>query len=124
MSAEIVFLTGAGISAESGLGTFRDLGGIWSQVRLEEVATPEAFDADPVRVHAFYNARRAQAAQAEPNEAHRALGRLAVAGEARPYERRVAFTPDDAHVIVRVGTTVTGTRKRRDACCRRFLATP
>ncbi|MEO0912905.1 MAG: NAD-dependent deacylase [Pseudomonadota bacterium] len=75
----IVILTGAGISAESGLGTFRDLGGIWQQVRLEEVATPEAFARDPTRVQAFYNARRRQAAEAAPNAAHRALGRLQAA---------------------------------------------
>ena len=72
----IVVLTGAGISAESGLGTFRDPGGVWTQVRLEDVATPEGFARDPGRVHAFYNARRAQAAAAEPNAAHRALARL------------------------------------------------
>ena len=69
-------LTGAGVSAESGLGTFRDLGGIWSQVRLEEVATPEAFAADPRRVRDFYDARRAQARAAAPNAAHEALARL------------------------------------------------
>lgn len=74
--ARIVVLTGAGVSAESGLGTFRDRGGIWSRVRLEEVATPEGFARDPGRVHDFYNARRAQAASAEPNAAHRALARL------------------------------------------------
>ena len=72
----IVVLTGAGISAESGLDTFRDAGGIWSRVRLEDVATPEGFARDPARVHAFYNARRAQAATARPNAAHRALARL------------------------------------------------
>lgn len=72
----IVVLTGAGISAESGLATFRDLGGTWSQVRLEEVATPEAFAADPARVQGFYDARRAQLARVEPNPAHHALARL------------------------------------------------
>ena len=72
----IVVLTGAGISAESGLGTFRDAGGIWTQVRLEDVATPEGFARDPARVHEFYNARRAQAAAAKPNAAHHALARL------------------------------------------------
>ncbi|MBY0337355.1 MAG: NAD-dependent deacylase [Acetobacteraceae bacterium] len=74
----IVVLTGAGISAESGLATFRDLGGIWAQVRLEEVATPEAFAADPERVHGFYNARRAQVEDPciRPNAAHEALARL------------------------------------------------
>jgi len=72
----LVILTGAGISAESGLATFRDLGGIWSQVRLEEVATPEAFAADPTRVQGFYNARRAQLETVAPNAAHLALARL------------------------------------------------
>ena len=72
----IVILTGAGISAESGLATFRDLGGIWSTIRLEDVATPEAFRRDPAHVHAFYNARRAQLSEVEPNAAHHALARL------------------------------------------------
>lgn len=72
----IVILTGAGISAESGLATFRDLGGLWSQVRLEDVACPQAFAADPARVQGFYNARRAQLNTVEPNPAHRALARL------------------------------------------------
>ena len=72
----LVILTGAGISAESGLGTFRDLGGIWTQVRLEEVATPQAFAADPDYVQAFYNARRANLRQAVPNAAHHALVNL------------------------------------------------
>ena len=73
---KIVILSGAGISAESGLGTFRDAGGIWTQHRLEDVATPEGFARDPALVHGFYNARRAQAARARPNAAHRALARL------------------------------------------------
>jgi NAD-dependent deacetylase len=74
----IVVLTGAGISKESGLDTFRDVGGIWSQVSLEEVATPEGFRADPAKVQGFYNARRKQLQDAEvrPNPAHEALGRL------------------------------------------------
>lgn len=72
----IVILTGAGISAESGLGTFRDEGGLWSQHRIEDVATPEGFARDPALVHGFYNARRAQARWARPNAAHKALGRL------------------------------------------------
>jgi NAD-dependent deacetylase len=72
----IVILTGAGISRESGLSTFRDPDGIWAQVRIEDVATPEAFAHDPARVHAFYNARRAQLSKAEPNAAHFALARL------------------------------------------------
>ena len=72
----IVILTGAGISAESGLGTFRDEGGLWAQHRIEDVATPEGFARNPRRVMDFYNARRAQAAEAVPNAAHTALARL------------------------------------------------
>ncbi|GAA4808278.1 NAD-dependent protein deacylase [Marinicella pacifica] len=73
---KIVVLTGAGISADSGLATFRDNDGLWENHRIEEVATPEAFDRYPSRVHRFYNARRAAAAQAEPNAAHRCLARV------------------------------------------------
>lgn len=75
---KIVVLTGAGISQESGLDTFRDSGGIWSQVRIEEVATPAAFARDPGRVHRFYNHRRRQLCSdaVRPNTAHRALARL------------------------------------------------
>lgn len=72
----IVILTGAGISAESGLGTFRDAGGLWEQYPLEQVATPEGFAANPELVHEFYNARRANGAAAQPNAAHKALARL------------------------------------------------
>ena len=73
---KIVILTGAGISAESGLGTFRDKDGLWTQYDLSDVATPEGFARDPAKVHAFYNARRANAADAAPNAAHGALARL------------------------------------------------
>jgi NAD-dependent deacetylase len=72
----IVILTGAGISAESGLGTFRDADGLWTKYPLEDVATPEGFARDPALVHRFYNARRANAAGAAPNAAHAALARL------------------------------------------------
>lgn len=72
----IVILTGAGISAESGLGTFRDEGGLWAQHRIEDVATPEGFARNPQLVVDFYNTRRAQAAEASPNAAHEALARL------------------------------------------------
>jgi NAD-dependent deacetylase len=74
--SKIVILTGAGISAESGLGTFRDEGGLWAQHRIEDVATPEGFARNPQLVHNFYNARRAQAAEAQPNAAHAALANL------------------------------------------------
>jgi len=69
----IVILTGAGISAESGLGTFRDKGGVWSSHDLAEVATPEGFARDPGKVHEFYNTRRRNMLAAEPNAAHFAL---------------------------------------------------
>jgi NAD-dependent deacetylase len=73
----IVVLTGAGISRESGLPTFRDADGIWASVRIEDVATPAAFARDPDRVHAFYNARRrALLDGVAPNAAHLALARL------------------------------------------------
>jgi NAD-dependent deacetylase len=74
----IVILTGAGISKESGLDTFRDPEGLWSRVRIEDVATPEAFARDPDRVHAFYNHRREGllSAAVAPNAAHLALARL------------------------------------------------
>ena len=73
---KIVILTGAGISAESGLGTFRDEGGLWAQHRIEDVSTPEGFHRNPDLVHEFYNARRVQAAEAQANAAHEALARL------------------------------------------------
>lgn len=72
----IVILTGAGISKESGLDTFRDADGVWSKVRVEDVATPEAFVRNPARVQDFYNARRRGLAKAEPNAGHRALADL------------------------------------------------
>jgi len=79
----IVILTGAGLSAESGLSTFRDKDGIWAKYRIEDVATPEAFARDPARVLAFYNTRRQGARGVKPNAAHAALARLEVdfAGE-------------------------------------------
>jgi NAD-dependent deacetylase len=75
----IVVLTGAGLSAESGLGTFRGQGGLWENFRIEDVATPEGFARDPVRVHGFYNLRRNWHKEARPNAAHLALARLEAA---------------------------------------------
>ncbi len=72
----ILILTGAGISAESGLGTFRDKGGLWTRFDPMKLATPEAFARDPATVQAFYNARRQNLLAAEPNAAHSALARL------------------------------------------------
>jgi NAD-dependent deacetylase len=72
----IVILTGAGISAESGLPTFRDANGLWEGHRVEEVATPEAFERDPETVLRFYNLRRAALATVKPNPAHQAIAHL------------------------------------------------
>ncbi len=73
---KIVIISGAGISAESGLATFRDPDGLWNQYALEELATPQAFKRNPSLVHSFYNARRLQAAKAKPNPAHIAIASL------------------------------------------------
>ncbi|EFG6100889.1 NAD-dependent protein deacylase, partial [Escherichia coli] len=72
----IFILTGAGISAESGVETFRDNGGLWSQVRVEDVATPQGFARNPTLVRDFYNARRRGLDKVQPNAAHIALARL------------------------------------------------
>ena len=73
---DIVVLTGAGISADSGLATFRGADGLWEGHRVEDVATPEAYRRDPALVHQFYDARRARLGEVEPNAAHIALARL------------------------------------------------
>lgn len=72
----IVVLTGAGVSAESGVATFRGPGGLWEGHRVENVCTPQALARDPELVHRFYDERRAKLAQVEPNAAHHALARL------------------------------------------------
>ena len=73
---KVVVLTGAGISAESGLATFRDSDGLWEGYSPEDVATPEAFEADPEMVQRFYDDRRAALSGVVPNAAHEALARL------------------------------------------------
>jgi len=72
----IVVLTGAGISAESGLGTFRDSGGLWEKYKIEDVATEKAFQKNPALVLEFYNIRRKQLLNSLPNDAHFALNKL------------------------------------------------
>jgi len=72
----IVILTGAGVSAESGVATFRGPGGLWEGHRVEDVCTPRALARDPELVHRFYDERRAKLTSVEPNAAHRALARL------------------------------------------------
>lgn len=73
---KLVVLTGAGISAESGISTFRDSGGLWEGHDVNEVATPEGFAANPTLVLDFYNQRRRQLLEVQPNEAHRLLAHL------------------------------------------------
>ncbi len=75
-NSKIVILTGAGISAESGIDTFRSEGGLWEQHKVEDVATPEGFARDPDLVLGFYDMRREALAKVEPNAAHRALAQL------------------------------------------------
>lgn len=74
--ASLVILTGAGISAESGLRTFRDADGLWEKHRVQDVATPEAFHRNPALVYRFYNERRRSLPSVQPNAAHLALARL------------------------------------------------
>ena len=76
MMKKIVVLTGAGMSAESGISTFRDAGGLWDQYPVEQVATPEGYAANPQLVTDFYNARRKQLLTVEPNEGHRLVAAL------------------------------------------------
>jgi NAD-dependent deacetylase len=96
---KIVVLSGAGLSAPSGLRTFRDTGGLWNQYRLEDVATPEAWSRQPEVVLAFYNERRVNACAALPNAGHRAIAELE-----RSYEVVVVTqNVDDLHE--RAGST-------------------
>lgn len=76
MKRKLVVLTGAGMSAESGIATFRDSGGLWEQYPVEQVATPEGFEADPERVLNFYNMRRRELLKAKPNDGHKGLAEL------------------------------------------------
>ncbi len=98
MPSSIVILTGSGISAESGIDTFRDRGGIWSKVDYREVATPEGFARDPHKVHAFYNSRRQRVRGVQPNAAHLALAELeqAFAGELLVVTQNVDTLHDQA----------------------------
>lgn len=98
----IVVLTGAGISAESGIRTFRDGDGLWEENRLEDVATPEAWINDPVLVWRFYQARRRQEFEVEPNAAHLALADFA---SKREHFTLITQNVDDLHE--RAGNTNT-----------------
>ena len=103
----IFALTGAGISAESGLGTFRDKGGLWSKFDPMKLATPEAFARNPPDVHAFYNMRRQNLVEAQPNAAHHALARLEI-GLAERGSRLVLCTQniDDLHERAGSGSVI------------------
>ena len=95
----IVILTGAGISAESGIDTFRDGGGLWEKHRVEDVATPEAFERDPDLVLRFYDMRREAIQTKLPNAAHEALARLDTEWAKRPDHELLIVTQnvDDLH---------------------------
>lgn len=92
---KIVVLTGAGISAESGVATFRDPDGVWAKFDLEEVATPQGFARNPAKVQDFYNMRRRQLGDVKPNAAHEALAKLeqALPGEVLVVTQNI----DDLH---------------------------
>lgn len=87
----IVILTGAGISAESGIPTFRASDGLWEKHRVEDVATPEAFQRDPKLVHNFYNKRRSALLEVEPNAAHTALAE---------FEKKHTQNPENSFLLV------------------------
>lgn len=93
MPQKIVFLTGAGISAESGIRTFRGDDGLWEDHRVQDVATPEAFRRDPELVLRFYNERRRKIIAAEPNAAHRQIAELQAAYDVRVITQNI----DDLH---------------------------
>jgi NAD-dependent deacetylase len=76
MKQKVIVFSGAGMSAESGINTFRDSGGLWENNRIEDVATPSAWATNPERVQQFYNARRKQIIEAQPNKAHLAVKEL------------------------------------------------
>lgn len=89
----VVVFTGAGISAESGLKTFRDSGGLWEEYKVEDVATPEAWEKDPEMVLTFYNKRLKQVMNAKPNAAHRAIVELEKKFDVRVITQNI----DDLH---------------------------
>lgn len=99
----IVVLTGAGISAESGISTFRAADGLWENHRIEDVASPEGFLRDPALVHHFYNLRRAQLHEVAPNRAHQGLAALERAWRGRGNFLLVTQNVDDLHE--RAGST-------------------
>lgn len=120
--ASAVVVTGAGVSAESGIATFRDKGGIWEQYDLERVATPEGFAADPDLVWRFYSERREQVLRCEPNPGHRALAALERYLEARGRFLLVTQNVDGLHqragsrAVLPIHGSLLRTRCSNDAC--------
>lgn len=114
----IVILTGAGISAESGIDTFRDAGGLWENHRVEDVATPDAFIRDPALVHRFYNLRRKALNTVAPNAAHIALADLQAAfSRANGQLTIVTQNVDDLHERGRAKDVVHMHGELRSALC-------
>jgi NAD-dependent deacetylase len=97
MTTNIIILTGAGVSAESGISTFRDANGLWENHRIEEVASPGAFRIFPEIVHRFYNMRRAQLKSVSPNAAHHALAELERAWQHKGKFLLITQNVDDLH---------------------------
>ncbi|MEO0465709.1 MAG: NAD-dependent deacylase [Pseudomonadota bacterium] len=104
LPSSIVILTGSGISAESGLGTFRDTDGIWTKYPLEDLATPEGFERNPDFVQRFYNSRRKQLKTAKAHSGHEALARLQTACEAEGSDY-LLVTQNVDNLHERVGST-------------------
>lgn len=90
---KIIIFSGAGMSAESGISTFRDTGGLWENYKIEEVATPEAWNANPEKVQHFYNLRRRNIRESAPNEAHFEIARLERSNEVTVITQNI----DDLH---------------------------
>jgi NAD-dependent deacetylase len=118
--SRIVVMTGAGVSADSGIPTFRGAGGLWRDLRAEDLATPEAFRRDPVLVWEWYESRRAMIRQANPNAAHEAIARLPGAAVITQnvdglHERAGTASPIELHGnIFRVRCLREGTVTRQD----------
>ena len=122
MKKKLVVLTGAGVSAESGISTFRDSDGLWEQYKVEDVASIEGWYRNPGLVLDFYNARRAQLAQVRPNEAHRSIASLENEYDITVVTQNVDNLHERAgssHVIHLHGelTKVTSSKDRLNPCC-------
>jgi NAD-dependent deacetylase len=118
----IVVLTGAGVSAESGIPTFRDANGLWQNNRIEDVATPEAFERNPRLVWKFYSARRKNILGVTPNPAHHALAAFSKTSEANGIEftlvtQNVDGLHEMAHLQTGAAMPLTMHGRLRESCC-------